>query len=133
MTKEDIPEPLRGWFGYEFSSGPFTGGDYRKFETAYARWLRKALPKYKVDVHRNHYEFSAVITRKGGHAGPDRHVYLSISDVRHFPGAWHSSVLMRTMAHAEDWVGGRNRYCSIGYVPKMADKLMEEMDGMVVA
>lgn len=133
MTKEDIPEPLRGWFGHEFSSGPYTGGDYRKFQNAYARWLRKALPKYKVDVHRNHYEFSAVITRKGAGGLPDRHVYLAISDVRHFPGAWYSSVLMRTMAHAEDWVGGRNMYCSIGYVPKMADKLMEEMDGRAAA
>jgi hypothetical protein len=128
MTREDIPEPLRGWFGYEFSSGPYTGEDYKKFQNAYARWLRKALPKYKVDVHRNHYEFSAVITRKGGDSGPDRHVYLSISDVRAFPTEWYTRVLMRTMGHAEDWTGGRNRYCSIGYIPKLADELMEEMD-----
>lgn len=133
MTEEDIPEPLRPWRDHVFSSGPYTGEDYKKFQNAYARWLRKTLPKYTVDVHRNHYEFSAVITRKGGHAGPDRHVYLSITDVRHFPGAWHSSVLMRTMANAKDWIGGRNNYCSIGYVPKMADKLMEEMDGRAVA
>lgn len=133
MTKEDIPEPLRGWFGHEFSSGPYTGEDYKKFQNAYARWLRKALPKYEIEMNRNHYEFSAVITRKGAGGLPDRHVYLSISDVRHFPGAWYSRVLMRTMAHAEDWTGGRNNYCSIGYVPKMADKLMEEMDGRMVA
>ena len=127
MNIQDLPEELRPWWDHEFSSGPYTGEDYKKFQNAYARWLRKALPKYKVDMHRNHYEFSAVITRKGG-AGPDRHVYLAISDVRFFSKEWYSRVLMRTMEHAKDWTGGRNRYCSIGYIPKLADELMEEMD-----
>ena len=133
MEIEELPKQLQPWRDHVFSSGPYTGEDYRKFQNAYARWLRKALPKYAVDVHRNHYEFSAVVTRKGAGGLPDRYVYLSISDVRAFPGAWHSSVLVRTMASAKDWIGGRNNYCSIGYVPKMADKLMEEMDGRMVA
>lgn len=123
MTKEDVPEPLRGWFGHEFSSGPYTGEDYRKFEAAYARWLRKALPKYKVDVHRNHYEFSAVITKPGSGDVPDRHVYMSISDVRFFPGRWADSILVRKMRHAEDWTGLRNGYCRIDKIKEMVDGL----------
>lgn len=128
MTKEDIPEPLRGWFGHEFSSGYFPGEDYRAFQGEYAKWLRKALPGYSVDVHRNHYEFSAVVTRKCSEGRPTRHVYLAISDVRFFPKSWYSSVLVRTMEHATDWTGGRNTYCAIGYIPKRVDELMAQMD-----
>ena len=90
MTEEDVPKPLRGWMNHVFSSGCYTGDDYKAFQNEYARWLRKALKGYSVDVHRNHYEFSAVITRKGGNGKPDRHVYLYISDVRFFPKAWYS-------------------------------------------
>ena len=133
MTEEDVPEPLRKWLGHKFSSGCYAGDDYLEFQEAYRRWLRRALKRYTVKMNKNHYEFSAVVTRKGVNGKPDRHVYLSISDVRYFPNAWHSSVLMQTMANAKDWIGGRNNYCSIGYVPKMVDKLMEEMDGRMVA
>lgn len=129
MTEEDIPKPLRGWMNHVFSSGCHTGDDYKAFQNEYARWLRKALKGYSVDVHRNHYEFSAVITRKGGNGKPDRHVYLSISDVRFFPKEWYSRVLMRTMAHAEDWTGGTNTYCAIGYIPTRVEELMSEMEG----
>ena len=128
MTKEDIPEPLRGWFGYKFSSGCYTGDDYIAFENAYAKWLRKALPGYSVDMHRNHYEFSATIVRKGAGGIPDRYVYLSISDVRAFPKEWYSRVLVRTMDHAKDWTGGPNTYCAIGDIPKRVDELMAQMD-----
>lgn len=128
MTEEDVPEPLRGWMNHVFSSGCYAGDDYLKFQNAYARWLRKVLKGYSVKMNRNHYEFSAVITRKGGNGKPDRHVYLSISDVRFFPKAWYSRVLMRTMAHAEDWTGGTNTYCAIGYIPQRVEELMSEME-----
>lgn len=124
MTEEEIPEPLRGWERHVFSSGCCTGEDYLSFQNAYARWLRKALKRYAVKVYRNHYEFSAVITRKGENGNPDRHVYMSISDVRFFPKAWYSRVLMRTMENAEDWTGGDNTYCSIGYIPTRVEELM---------
>ena len=124
MTEEDIPEPMRNWFGHVFSSGCYTGPDYLAFQDSYARWLRKALKGYRVTVNMGHYEFSAVIIRKGAAGMPDRHVYMSISDVRYFPKSWYSSVLMRTMSHAEDWAGGENTYCAIGYIPKRVEELM---------
>lgn len=128
MTVDDIPEPLRRWANHEFSSGCYTGDDYKAFQDAYAKWLREALPGYSVDVHRNHYEFSAVVARKCSEAGPTRHVYLSISDVRFFPKAWYSRVLVRTMEHEKDWTGGPNTYCAIGYIPKRVDELVAQMD-----
>jgi len=133
MDIQDLPEELRPWWNHAFSSGCYTGDDYKAFENAYAKWLRKALPGYSVDVHRNHYEFSAVVTRKCSEDRPIRHVYLSISDVRFFPKAWYSRVLARTMEHAEDWTGGTNTYCAIGYIPKRVDELMAQMDGEVAA
>ena len=133
MTEEDIPEPLRKWLGHEFSSGCCTGDDYLEFQEAYRRWLRKALKRYTVKMNKNHYEFSAVITRKGVNGKPDRHVYLSISDVRFFPKSWYSRVLARTMEHAEDWTGGPNTYCAVGYIPQRVDELMTEMDGRMLA
>lgn len=128
MDIQDLPEELRPWWNHEFSSGWFPGEDYKAFQDAYAKWLRKALPGYSVDVHRNHYEFSAVVTRKCTEDRPTRHVYLSTSDVRFFPKAWYSRVLVRTMEHAEDWTGGTNTYCAIGYIPKRVDELMAQMD-----
>lgn len=128
MTKRDIPRPLQGWWGHRFSSGPYTGEDYETFQAEYGRWLRRRLPKYKVDISGGHYEFSAVITKKGGDGAPDRHVYLSISDVRYFPADWYGNVLVRTMKHAEDWCGGTNTYCGIKGIPKRVDELMAEME-----
>ena len=133
MNKEELPKQLQPWWDHEFSTGCTTGLDYRKFQADYGRYLRKALPGYRVDMHGNHYEFSAVITKKGEDGAPDRYVYLSISDVRFFPRAWASNVLVRTMEHAEDWTGGRNQYCSIGHIPQLVDELMAEMDRRLVA
>ena len=127
MTKEDLPKELQPWWDHEFSSGGTTGPDYKEFQAAYGRWLRKALKGYKVNVLGNHYEFSAVITRKGG-AGPDRHVYLSISDVRFFPHQWAQHVLVRTMAHEKDWTGGPNTYCGVNGIPERVGELMAKMD-----
>ena len=133
MTEEDIPDPLRKWWGHAFSSGCYPGDDYLEFQEAYGRWLKKALRRYSVKMNKNHYCFSAVVTRKGADGNPDRHVYLSVSDVRYFPLSWCSSVLARTMEHAEDWIGGTNTYCAIGYIPQRVDELMAEMDGRSVA
>lgn len=128
MDIQDLPEELRPWWNHEFSSGCYTGDDYKAFENAYAKWLRKALTGYSVDMHRNHYEFSATIMWKGSGGIPDRYVYLSIGDVRAFPKDWYSRVLVRTMAHAKDWAGGPNTYCAIGDIPTRVDELMAQMD-----
>lgn len=124
MTEEDTPETLRKWLNHTFSSGCYTGEDYTKFQSEYFRWLKKAMPQYKVTVSGNHYEFSAVVERAGNDGEPSRFVYISISDVRAFPQAWARHVLVRTMKHAKDWVGGSNTYCTAAGIPARVDELM---------
>ena len=53
-------------------------------------------------------------------------MYLSISDVRFAPRQWAKSILVRTMAHAKDWTGGRNNYCDLAGVRTAVDQLMKE-------
>lgn len=127
MTQEDLPKELQPWWSHEFSSGGTTGPDYRKFQAAYGRYLKRALRGYKVKMSGNHYAFSAVVTKEGADGSPDRHVYLSISDVRFFPHWWAKRVLARTMAHAKDWTGGPNTYCDVNGIPKHVDRLMAQM------
>lgn len=124
MTEEDIPEKLRPWWNHEFSTGGTTGPDYKQFENAYARYLRKVLPGYKIEMNRNHYEFSAVIKKPGNGAVRDKFVYLSISDVRFFPHLWADKILVRTMKHAKDWTGGPNTYCTINGIADRVNELM---------
>ena len=40
-------------------------------------------------------------------------VYLSISDVRHFPNEWANNILMRTVKHGKDYTGGANTYTTL--------------------
>ena len=133
MTKEDLPKELQPWWDHEFSSGGTTGPDYKEFQAAYGRWLRKALKGYRVTVLGNHYEFSAVVTKKGEGGSPDRFVYLSISDVRFFPREWAQHVLVRTMAHEKDWTGGPNTYCGVNGIPERVGELMARMGGEAAA
>ena len=53
---------LKKYLNYEFSSGCYTGDDYKSFERKYINYL-KSLAKENgwelVNVGKNHYEFSA--------------------------------------------------------------------------
>ena len=70
---------LDKYVNYEFSSGCYTGEDYKAFQTKYINFL-KAICRNNhwklVNVGKNHYCFSAFI--KGG--TENKYVYLSISD-----------------------------------------------------
>lgn len=98
------------WIGFRFSSGPDTGEDYKKFQSEAKADLKKQASNAGFELYRflpHHYEFSAVLM----HKKTGKFVYVSIDDVRYHPEAWYSAVLIRPMAHAEDWHGGSNRYC----------------------
>lgn len=74
---------LQKYLDYEFSSGCYTGEDYKTFQTKYINYLKTICKSNNwrlVNVGKNHYCFSAFI--KGG--TENRYVYLSISDVRYF-------------------------------------------------
>ena len=85
---------LKKYIGYEFSSGCYTGDDYKSFQTKYINFL-KAICKQNhwqlVNVGRNHYCFSAFIK-----SAENKCVYVSISDVRYFSDEWYNHILIRT-------------------------------------
>ena len=71
---------LEKYIDYEFSSGCYTGDDYKSFQTKYINFLRSICKQNHwqlVNVGRNHYCFSAFIK-----SAENKCVYVSISDVK---------------------------------------------------
>lgn len=126
MTKDKLPKSLQMYWDHQFSSGPTTGGDYKTFERRFRAWMRKELEGYTVKMYPNHYEFSAVITRRHSDESPAKYVYVSIPDVRFFPRTWATNILVRGMKHDKDWTGGYNNYCDICGLKECVDARMEE-------
>ena len=82
---------LKKYVGYEFSSGCYTGDDYKSFQTKYINYLRTMCQNNHwqlVNVGRNHYCFSAFIK-----SAENKCVYVSISDVRYFSNEWYNHIL----------------------------------------
>lgn len=74
---------LKKYVGYEFSSGCYTGDDYKSFQTKYLNYLRSICKQNHwqlVNVGKNHYCFSAFIK-----SAENKCVYISISDSDIFP------------------------------------------------
>lgn len=108
------------WFQHHFSTGCGTGEDYLQFERDCRSDLKKMAKENGLELHtfnKNHYCFSAVLT------DGKKFVYVSISDVRYF--AWSKSVLIRSMDHAKDWIGGPNHQCKWSDVGSAAAEIIE--------
>ena len=93
-------EELKKYLNHEFSSVPYTGEDYKKFQNKYINYLRKLCIDngwQLVSVNRNHYCFSAFIKNP-----ESKFVYLSISDVR-FRQDWFYDVLIRRAKNEKDY------------------------------
>lgn len=116
---------LQKYIGYEFSSGCYTGEDYKTFQTKYINYLKficKANNWRLVNVCKNHYCFSSFI--KGG--TENKCVYLSISDVRYFSNDWYKHILIRTAQNETDYRGGFNNYTTLERLEgKIAEMLSE--------
>lgn len=112
---------LKKYIGYEFSTGCYTGQDYKTFQNKYINYLRTLCRNsdYElVNVGRNHYCFSCFIKN-----AENKYVYLSISDVRFFSNEWFNNILIRTAAHEKDYHGGRNQYTSLDYLKENITRL----------
>lgn len=99
---------LEKYLDYEFSSGGYTGEDYKQFQNKYINYLRSICRQNGwelVNVGRNHYEFSAFFKNS-----ENRYVYFSISDVRFFRNDWYNHILVRTAFDERDYHGGNNNY-----------------------
>lgn len=116
---------LKKYLGYEFSTGCYTGDDYKSFQTKYINYL-KAMCKENywqlVNVCRNHYCFSAFVK-----SYENKCVYISISDVRYFPDDWYNRILIRKAKNESDYRGGFNHYTTLDRLNAKAAELLEDL------
>lgn len=110
------------WINYNFSSGSIAGDDYLQFQKDCLNDLKKMATKAGLKIHKfnkGHYYFSAVLT------DGEKFIYISHPDVRGF-GEMKDEILVRTMAHAEDWTGGRNNWVKWSDVGEFSSKLISK-------
>ncbi|MEI3409211.1 MAG: hypothetical protein V8Q55_01145 [Christensenellales bacterium] len=115
---------LEKYIDYEFSSGCYTGDDYKSFQTKYINFLRSICKQNHwqlVNVGRNHYCFSAFIK-----SAENKCVYISISDVRFFTNEWYNNILIRTAKNEQDYYGGFNHRTTLKELEMKAMELLED-------
>lgn len=115
---------LEKYIDYEFSSGCYTGEDYKSFQTKYINFLRSMCKQNHwqlVNIGRNHYCFSAFIK-----SAENKCVYVSISDVRFFTNEWYSNILIRTAKNEQDYHGGFNHRTTLKELEMKAMELLED-------
>ena len=115
---------LEKYINYEFSSGCYTGDDYKSFQTKYINFLRSICKQNHwqlVNVVRNHYCFSAFIK-----SAENKCVYISISDVRFFTNEWYNNILIRTAKNEQDYHGGFNHRTTLKELEMKAMELLED-------
>ena len=115
---------LEKYIDYEFSSGCYTGDDYKSFQTKYINFLRSMCKQNHwqlVNIGRNHYCFSAFIK-----SAENKCVYISISDVRFFTNEWYNNILIRTAKNEQDYHGGFNHRTTLKELEMKAMELLED-------
>lgn len=115
---------LEKYIDYEFSSGCYTGDDYKSFQTKYINFLRSICKQNHwqlVNVGRNHYCFSVFIK-----SAENKCVYVSISDVRFFTNEWYNNILIRTAKNEQDYHGGFNHRTTLKELEMKAMELLED-------
>lgn len=115
---------LEKYIDYEFSSGCYTGDDYKSFQTKYINFLRSICKQNHwqlVNVGRNHYCFSAFIK-----SAENKCVYVSINDVRFFTNEWYNNILIRTAKNEQDYYGGFNHRTTLKELEMKAMELLED-------
>ena len=115
---------LEKYIDYEFSSGCYTGEDYKSFQTKYINFLPSICKQNHwqlVNVGRNHYCFSAFIK-----SAENKCVYVSISDVRFFTNEWYNNILIRTAKNEQDYHGGFNHRTTLKELEMKAMELLED-------
>ena len=116
---------LEKYINYEFSSGCYTGDDYKSFQTKYINYLRTVCKNNHwrlVNIGKNHYCFSAFIK-----SAENKCVYISISDVRYFSNEWYDHILIRTAENETDYRGGFNNYTTLSDLEGTAAELLNDL------
>lgn len=108
---------LQKYLNYEFSTGSYTGKDYKTFQTKYINYLKSICNDNNwqiTNVHKNHYTFSLFIKSK------NKYIYFSICDVRYNQNQWWYHVLLRTAQNDSDFTGGQNNFSNL---PNITNKI----------
>ena len=116
---------LEKYVNYEFSSGCYTGDDYKSFQTKYINYLKSVCKNNHwriVNVGKNHYCFSAFIK-----SAENKCVYISISDVQYFSNEWYDHILIRTAENETDYRGGFNNYTTLSDLEGTAAELLNDL------
>ena len=116
---------LEKYVNYEFSSGCYTGDDYKSFQTKYINYLKSVCKNNNwrlVNVGKNHYCFSAFIK-----SAENKCVYISISDVRYFSNEWYDHILIRTAENETDYRGGFNNYTTLSDLEGTVAELLNDL------
>ena len=116
---------LEKYVNYEFSSGCYTGDDYKSFQTKYINYLKSVCKNNNwrlLNVGKNHYCFSAFIK-----SAKNKCVYISISDVRYFSNEWYDHILIRTAENETDYRGGFNNYITLSDLEGTAAELLNDL------
>ena len=116
---------LEKYVNYEFSSGCYTGDDYKSFQMKYINYLKSVCKNNHwrlVNVGKNHYCFSAFIK-----SAENKCVYISISDVRYFSNEWYDHMLIRTAENETDYRGGFNNYTTLSDLEGSAAELLNDL------
>ena len=116
---------LKKYLDYEFSSGCYTGDDYKSFQTKYINYLKamcKENHRQLVNVCGNHYCFSAFVK-----SYENKCVYISVPDVRYFTNEWYSHILIRTVKDEQDYRGGFNNYTTLEKLSAKAAELLGDL------
>jgi len=112
---------IEKWLGYDFESSSMTTPEFITFAREYKKELTKQLPdNYEiVGWMRGHFYISCFIKNNA----TSKLIYLSISDVRHFPDSWYNNILIRTAKHEKDWTGGSNNWSDWKNLKRNLEKL----------
>ena len=116
---------LKKYFGYEFSSGCYTGEDYKIFERKYLKHIKNICEDFSwefVKGNKGHYFCSAFVKNK-----QNSFVYISIEDVRYRQDEWFGNVLVRTAKDEKDYRGGQNNYCGLSNLAVAIDCLFQRV------
>ena len=118
-------EELKKYINYEFSTGVYTGEDYKTFQTKYLNYLKAMCRENHwqlVNVGKNHYCFSAFIK-----SSQNQCVYITISDVRYFSNEWYRHILIRTANNEVDYRGGFNNYTTLENLCAKTAELLDDI------
>ena len=114
---------LQKYLDYEFSTGVYTGEDYKSFERKYIHYLRALCKEQSWELcnpRKGHYEFSASIRNREGN-----YIYVSIPDVRFWKNQWYNHILIRCTRGEKDYRGYGNNYTHLTELAQTAQRLFE--------